>query len=83
MGSNLEGQNQRKHFLGFSGFLTRITSPDLQNFLGSFNGPNKGAKSASSEEKLGQRKFLEGQTIAAVGHWEIDHLGLVACLEQT
>ena len=83
MGLNLEGQNHSKPCLGFSGLLTRITTLYLQNFLGSFEGPNQGAKSAINEEKLGQRKFLERQSIATVGLWEIDRLGLVAFLEQT
>lgn len=54
--------------MGFSRFFTRIIALNLRNFLRMLEGPNQEAKLANNAKKLGQHRFLDRQTIAAVGH---------------
>jgi len=66
-GSNFEGWNQGKPFLGFSGFWAGITFPISENFLGNLEWANQGAKSSSSAVLEQQRSSL--QKLAIVFVW--------------
>ena len=68
LGSILERQTYRNPYLGFSGFLTSISNPILQNFLGRFEGSNQGLNTASSVELLGPVQISRRETLTAIGH---------------
>lgn len=75
------GSKLEKTLFGFFYIFYSDHIPKFTKFYGHFCEAKQGAQLASSEEKLGQHRFLEGQIITTVGHRKIDHLELVACIE--
>ena len=55
-----------KTLFGFLGFLIRITEINWQNFLGRFEGSNKGPNLANSAELQGPAQIFVGEAPAAV-----------------